>query len=173
MRPLVAWLCLVSATASAAALSPEEEKALAARAGDYLRAASQGEADKFLQMTHPALHGLFGGKGPFEEATRAALQALAGKQVVTSVAVGRVDGLHAVGKEELCFVPMRVTTRVGNQWTQADSYYIAVRAVGGSEWRFIDGAGLRKRPAVLRQLFPDLPKDVVPPRNEVTIKTVK
>lgn len=173
MKALVAWICLAAASVSAAALTSEEEKALAAQAGDYLSAASKGDAEKFLRMTHPALHGLFGGKEPFEEATRAALKALAGKQSVTGVAVGRPTAPLVVGKEELCFVPMEVSTKVGNQWTQTDSFYIAIRDVGGSVWRFIDAAGLRKRPEALWQLFPGLPKDVVLPRNEVKVKTVK
>lgn len=173
MKALVAWICLAAASVSAAALTSEEEKALAAQAGDYLSAASKGDAEKFLRMTHPALHGLFGGKEPFEEATRAALKALAGKQSVTGVAVGRPTAPLVVGKEELCFVPMEVSTKVGNLSTRTNSYYIAVRELGGSGWRFIDAAGLRKRPEVLWQLFPGLPKDVVLPRNEVTVNPVK
>lgn len=173
MRAQVAWVCLAASVASAAGLSPEEEKGLAGRANEYLLAAQQGDAEKFLRLTHPSLHGLFGGQAAFEEATRAALKTLAGKSTVTAVAVGRPTAPLIVGKEELCLVPMSVSTRLGNQATETNSYYVAVRTVGSAEWRFIDGAGLRKRPEVLWQLFPGLPKDVVLPRNEVTVKTVK
>ena len=173
MRALVAWFCCAAATVSAAGLSPEAEKALMGRANEYLQSAQQGDADKFLRLTHPALHGLFGGKEPFEAATRAALKALAGKPAVTAVTFGRVLGPLLVGDEELCFLPTSVSARLGNQATETNSYYIAVRTVGSAEWCFIDAAGLRRRPEALWQLFPGLPKDVALPRNEVSVKTAK
>ena len=48
----------------------------------------KGDADKVLQLTHPALFTLFGGKEPFETATRLALKSLAGKYVVEKVTFG-------------------------------------------------------------------------------------
>jgi hypothetical protein len=173
MKALGVYVCFAAASAAAAGLAPEDEKALMGRANEYLRSAQQGDAEKFLRLTHPALHGLFGGKEPFEAATRAALKALAGKPAMTAATFGRVVGPLRVGDEELCFLPTSVSARIGNQATEMNSYYIAVRSVGSAEWRFIDAAGLRKRPEVLWQLFPGLPKDVALPRNEVTVKTAK
>ena len=132
-------------------------------------AAAKGDADKFLQLTHPAVFTLFGGKEPFEAATRLALKSLAGSNVIEKATFGVPAELHVAGQEEICFVPFVQVARAGDIRIRVESFFIAVRPVGKADWKFIDAAGLRKQPEVLRQLFPGLPEKVVTPPNKVEI----
>jgi hypothetical protein len=46
---------------------------------------------------------------------------------------------------------------------------IAIRPVGGSEWKYLDGAGLRKHPEMLYQLLPKLERDIALPPNTIEV----
>lgn len=169
MRVLTCILASATLLANAAALPEKDAQVVVAQATAYREAAAQGDADKFLQLTHPALYTLFGGKEPFEAATRLALKSLAGKNVVEKVTFGLPTELLVAGQEEICFVPFVQVARAGDIRTRAESFFIAVRSVGKADWKFIDAAGLRKHPEILRQLFPGLPEKVVTPPNKVEI----
>jgi len=169
MKALLALLASVTLPLSAATLPEKESKELVAQATAYRNAAAKGDADKVLQHTHPALFTLFGGKEPFEAATRLALKILAGKYVVEKVTFGEPSELLVAGKEEVCFVPFVQIASAGDIRARAESFFIAVRPVGKPGWKFIDAAGLRKNPELLLQLFPDLPREVVTPPNKVEL----
>ena len=166
----LSYLLVSTALAAPPATLPEKEaQEVVAQATAYRDAAAKGDADKVLQRTHPVLHTLFGGKESFEVATRLALKTLAGRYVIEKITFGPPTALLVVGPDEICFVPFVQVASAGEIRTRAESYYIAVRPAGKSDWKFIDAAGLRKNPEVLRQLFPGLPKEVVTPPNKVEI----
>ncbi|MEI6246991.1 MAG: hypothetical protein WCP67_00485 [Verrucomicrobiota bacterium] len=169
MKALTCILASVTWVANAAVLPEKDAQVVVAQATAYRNAAAKGDADKVLQLTHPALHSLFGGKEPFEAATRLALKSLAGKNVVEKVTFGLPTELLVAGVEEICFVPFVQIARAGDIRTRAESYFIAVHPAGQADWKFIDAAGLRKHPELLHQLFPGLPKEVVTPPNKVEI----
>ena len=169
MRALVSLLASLSLAVSAATLPEKEAQEVVAQATAYRNAAAKGAADKVLELTHPALFTLFGGKEPFETATRLALKSLAGKYVVEKIAFGPPTELLVAGPEEVCFVPFVQVASAGDVRTRAESYFIAVRPVGKPSWKFIDAAGLRKHPELLQQLFPRLPKEVATPPNKVEV----
>ena len=169
MKALSYLLACTALAATAASLPEKEAQLVVAQATAYREAAAKGDADKFLEWTHPALYTLFGGKEPFEAATRLALKSLAGKNVIDKITFGVPAELHVAGQEEICFVPFVQIASAGDIRTRAESYFIAVRPVGKADWKFIDAAGLRKHPEVLRQLFPGLPEKVVTPPNKVEI----
>lgn len=169
MKALTCILASATLLANAASLTEKDAQVVVAQATAYRAAAAQGDADKFLQLTHPALHSLFGGKEPFEAATRLALKSLGGKNVVEKVTFGLPTELLVAGQEEICFVPFVQVASAGDLRTRTESYFIAVRPVGKADWKFIDAAGLRKHPEVLRQLFPGLPEKGVTPPNKVEI----
>ncbi|MCE2684942.1 MAG: hypothetical protein LW857_07270 [Verrucomicrobiae bacterium] len=169
MKALTFILASATLVTTAAGLPEKEALLVVAQATAYREAAAKGDADKFLEWTHPALYTLFGGKEPFEAATRLALKSLAGKNVIEKITFGVPAELHVAGQEEICFVPFVQIASAGDIRTRAESYFIAVRPVGKADWKFIDAAGLRKHPEVLRQLFPGLPEKVVTPPNKVEI----
>jgi len=169
MKALLVLLASLTLALSAATLPEKEAKEVVAQATVYRNAAAKGDADKVLQLTHPALFTLFGGKEPFEAATRLALKSLAGKYVVEKITFGEPSELLVAGKEEVCFVPFVQIASAGEVRTRAESFFIAVRPVGKPGWKFIDAAGLRKHPELLLQLFPDLPREIVTPPNKVDI----
>lgn len=169
MRGLLLWLGCALVNLHAASLTSVESAEVLKQAAAYQEAASKGDAEQLLEKTHPALHTLFGGKEPFEMATRAALKALAGKSVVSSCKFTAPSELFTSEAETLCFVPFVQMASAGEVRTRTESYYIAVRTPGRTTWRFISAAGLRKNPEVLAQLFPGLPKAVATPVNKVEI----
>jgi hypothetical protein len=169
MKALTCILASVTGVANAAAMPDKVAQVVVAQATVYREVAAKGDADKFLQLTHPALYTLFGGKEPFEAATRLALKSLAGKYVVEKITFGAPSELYVADQQEICFVPFVQIARAGDIRTRAESFFIAVRPAGQVDWKFIDAAGLRKNPEVLRQLFPGLPKEVVTPPNKVEI----
>lgn len=164
-----ALACLLASATLAATLPEKEAQEVVAQATAYRNAAAKGDADKVLQLTHPALFTLFGGKEPFETATRLALKSLAGKYVVEKVTFGTPSELLVAGKEEICFVPFVQVASAGDIRTRAESFFIAIRPAGKPGWKFIDAAGLRKHPELLLQLFPDLPREIVTPPNKVEL----
>lgn len=169
MKTLGTLLMSTALAACAATLPEKEAQAVVAQATAYREAAAKGDADKVLQLTHPVLHTLFGGKEAFEAATRLALKTLAGRYVIEKITFGPPTALLVAGQDEVCFVPFVQVASAGEIRTRAESYFIAVRPVGKPDWKFIDAAGLRKHPEVLWQFFPGLPKDVVTPPNKVEI----
>ena len=169
MKVLSCILALATWVANAAVLPDKDAQVVVAQATAYREAAAKGDADKFLQLTHPAVFTLFGGKEPFEAATRLALKSLAGSNVIEKATFGVPAELHVAGQEEICCVPFVQVARAGDIRIRVESFFIAVRPVGKADWKFIDAAGLRKQPEVLRQLFPGLPEKVVTPPNKVEI----
>ena len=73
--------------------------------------------------------------------------------------------------EEVTFVPKTHVVQMAGQRVSAIGFFIAARKKGTNEWLFLDGNGLRKNPALLWQLFPELPKDVVTPPNRMEVLT--
>ncbi len=170
MRGVLLWLGFALVKLGAASLPPADALEVVTQALAYRTAAAHGDADRFLALTHPSLHTLFGGKEPFEAATRLALKTLVGKNSLpTECKFTAPRSVFPLGAEELCFVPFIQTAAAGEVRTRTTSYYLAVRTVGASTWKFLDAAGLRKHPELLAQLFPGLPKDAVPPPNKVEI----
>jgi hypothetical protein len=83
---------------------------------------------------------------------------------VISDDVGEPTRTYAAGDEEVCFVPRTTVLTVDAQTVRSLTFMIAIRQVGGTQWRYIDGAAMQAMPELLRQLLPDLQTDVpLPP----------
>ena len=74
--------------------------------------------------------------------------------------------MYPAGEEEVCFVPRTSVVEIGGKRATSMTFMIAVRKPGG-EWKFLDGAGLRKHPDLLYRLLPDLERGIELPHNMI------
>jgi hypothetical protein len=77
--------------------------------------------------------------------------------------------VYDIGAEEVTFVQKAHVVQMAGRRVSAIGFFIAVRKKGTGEWLFLDGNALRKKPALLWQLFPELPEDVVTPPNKMEV----
>ena len=55
---------------------------------------------------------------------------------------------------------MLIAIEVQGKQIKSKAYWIAIRSIGDSEWKFIDGAGVQSDKEHLWVMFPELPRDV-------------
>ena len=83
--------------------------------------------------------------------------------------LGVPSEMHSAGEEEICLVPRISVVEVGGKKAKSTTFMIAIRRLGASEWKYLDGAGLRKNPDLLYQLFPKLQRGIGLPENKVEL----
>lgn len=67
---------------------------------------------------------------------------------------------YIFGKKEFCIIPKQLTILMnGKAMTGDKSFMLAVRPLESQEWKYIDGAGLKKNPDMLYTLFSEIPRD--------------
>lgn len=167
---LIAIFCVVAPIASAATLGEKEAESLRGEVAEMMAAYDRGEIEVLIAKTHPALYEFAGGREALTNTARLALEKIkaAGIRFVSSE-VGIPTKLYAAGAEELCFVPRTSVLVAGDRRVRSVDFMIAIRPVGGGEWKYIDGAGLRAYPEFLRTLFPALSSDVPLPPNTIEV----
>lgn len=167
---VVAALCC---QALAAPLTPEDARNLEARAKKVAAAFDTSDADTIVEMTHPSLFALMGGRDRMLELTRTAMTQLKAMDVeMISSALGTPTESYTAGDELVCFYPRITVMRVGEKKAKGTGYLVSVRKLPDGEWLFLDGAGFRKNPQLLETLLPALPKDVKLPENKVEVTSM-
>ena len=159
-------LLLLLPSAFAGELSPSDAKALREDVRAMMAAYARGDADFLIERTHPSLKRLAGGDDAFQAITRDALkkQHNAGV-VIISEDVGVPTRTYAAGEEEVCFVPRQSLIRVRETPMRSTTFMVAVRRIGTTRWRYLDGAAMLENPALLRQLLPALEPGVALPEG--------
>jgi hypothetical protein len=56
--------------------------------------------------------------------------------------------------------------QVNEKKAKGTSFLIAIRRLGGTEWKYLDGSGLRNRPELLYELLPDLERGIALPPSK-------
>jgi hypothetical protein len=163
-------LLLASFATWSAELSTDEERALVELVKDIGTAYENSDVDKIAESSFDSLVTASGGLDLFKSRIRQALdqQRQAGV-VIESTAIGKPTSLIAAGRYELSFVSKETVMRMPGKRGRSLSFLVAAREVGGTKWQFIDGAGLRQRPQILKLLFPELPEDLVLPVNKLEL----
>lgn len=168
----VAWLgllcslCLFAAVpARAATLGREEVDFLRRDLDAMLALYEQGDAEAMLGKTHPALFQFAGGREVVAQALRQALEQLQAVHLrFVSSEMGAPTETYLAGDEEICFIPRTSVIEVNGSRVRSVTFMVAIRPVGGGEWKYLDGSGLYRNPGVLQQLFPALSQDMpLPP----------
>jgi hypothetical protein len=167
----VILLLAAPAPGSAKDLSKEEVEAVKAEIDGMMSDFEEGDAKTLLDKTHDSIFELVGGREAFE---RGLLQGV--KQIMESgimfeeSELGEPTELHRAGDEELCFVPRTSVIVAGGRKIRSVGFLVAIRPVDGEPWKFLDGAGLRRKPELLWKLLPDLPKDIeLPPNTQALV----
>jgi len=172
-RRLLCWMLALSCMFAAAIthageLSPAETDALQQDVRSLLSTFARGDTDAMIERTHPSVKRFAGGDGAYAKATRDAMKALGDMGLkVISDEVGEPTRTYAAGDEEVCFVPRTTVFTIDAQTVKSLTFMVAIRQVGGTQWRYIDGAAMQAMPELLRQLLPDLPRDVPLPSVSV------
>ena len=163
---MLALFCTFAAALThAGELSPAETNALQQDVRSLLSTFARGDTDAMIERTHPSVKRFAGGDAAYVKATRETMKALddMGLKVISDD-VGEPTRTYAAGDEEVCFVPRTTVLTVDAQTVRSLTFMIAIRQVGGTQWRYIDGAAMQAMPELLRQLLPDLQTDVpLPP----------
>lgn len=172
-RRFLCWLLALFCTFAAALthageLTPSEADALQQDVRSLLSTFARGDTDAMIARTHPSVKRFAGGDAAYAKAARDTMKALDEMGVkVISDDVGEPTRTYAAGDEEVCFVPRTTVLTIDAQTVKSLTFMIAIRPVGGTQWRYIDGAAMQAMPELLRQLLPDLQPDVPLPRVSV------
>ena len=160
--------CLFVTAAVGEPLSDADASRLRADVTAMMTAFDRGDPAMFLELTHPSLQNLAGGPDAFAALVRQSLETLRqGGVKVVSAEVGAPTQVYSAGEEEVCFVPRVSVMEIQGRSARSTTFMIAIRRVGGSQWKYLDGAGLRRSPDLLYQLLPKLERGIELPANKV------
>ena len=117
--------------------------------------------------THPRALALAGGKEQYAEVVKTMFtQLTASGMKIGEAEIGLPKKLYRAGTEEICFVPTTSILSFEDKKARNHSFLVAARQRDTTDWLFIDGFVLRKRPELLWSFFPELTNDVDLPQNE-------
>jgi len=168
--PVLTCATLLVTSAAAGTLGEAEIAQLRSEVASITRSFERGDTKALIDQTHGSLYELAGGREAFANATQQAMEQLlqTGAKFVHSE-VGTPTQTYLAGDEEVCFVPRISIMEVQGKKAKSTTFMIAVRRLGSNEWKYLDGAGLRKHPDYLRRLLPKLESGVELPPNKVEL----
>lgn len=171
---LLSWIAvavLSVAPLCAAPLAPEDIQLLESRAKKISAAFNASDVDGVVEMTHPSLFQVMGGKEKMAAVTQALMAKLKadGVELVESeLGIPPTEG-HPAGDELVCFYPRTIVWRYEGKKVKSTSFFICVRKADGGEWLFLDGSGLQDQPGLLQRLLPALSAEVKLPENKAEL----
>jgi hypothetical protein len=171
MKKTVAAIALwyvITSSATAGTLSAADAERLRADVAAITTSVERGDAEALIARTHPSLHSLVGGPEAFAKVTRQSVEQLRQSGVkFLSSEIGMPTRTHSAGDEEVCFVPRISVMELQGKKVRSTTFMIAIRHVGETDWKYLDGAGLRKHPEMLYQLLPELERPIALPPNAI------
>jgi hypothetical protein len=165
---IIAFACCMKGVAVAGTLTEAEAESLRADVAALTAAAENGEAEVLIARIHPSAYTLAGGPDAFASITRQSLKQLlqSGVKFVSSE-VGDPTETYPAGEEEICFVPRTAIMELEGKRMRAVTFMIAIRQIGGTDWKYLDGGGVSNYPHVFYQLFPKLQPGITFPPYSV------
>ncbi|HEY1136650.1 MAG TPA: hypothetical protein VGE64_04075 [Xanthomonadaceae bacterium] len=162
---LLGLCCAIAMPACAATLGKADADVLRRDIDAMMAAYEQGDVEALLGKTHPSLFKLVGDRDAFSRTAQQALDQLEAQGVrFVSSETGDPSDTYPAGDEEVCFVPRKSILEVQGRRMKSSTFMIAIRPVGGGEWTYLDGSGMRGNPQMLYTLLPALSRDVpLPP----------
>jgi len=126
------------------------------------------DVDAILDMTHPRLFEMAGGKEAMRKAAKDTIADLdtAGIEY-ESLEKGELSPVYTSEDGYVVFVPRTMISLMGGKRVRAETFLIAVGDTG--RWKFLDSNPLRNDPSLLRKLVPGLPSELNLPINEIKI----
>lgn len=156
--------------AVAAPFGPDEEQVLVDKVKVLQSAYDKGDLDSIATMTFEPVVAQVGGVEALKKVSQQVIDQAKRRGVVTeNLEVGKPTPPLESGEYLVTFVPKTSTIKMGDKRAKSSTFMIGARRKDQTEWKFMDGAGLRKNPQLLHSFFPDLPKDIALPPNTVTL----
>jgi hypothetical protein len=164
---LLAASVVCAAPAWADTISEQDVAKIKADIVAMYAAFEKGDPSLVMANTHESALALFGGKEAMAQVTQETLQQMAQLRIkFLSSETGTPTQTYPAGEEEVCFVPRIALMEAQGQKVKVTGFMVAIRHVGGHDWKYLDGAPISKDPALLRMLLPKLTSDVeLPPSN--------
>lgn len=173
MKTVLQWIAAISllgniGLSEEGKLNEEEKTHLVQEVKEMMKSFNEGDAKLLVEKTHPSIYKLAGGEENFKESLiQAAKQIMDLGIKAISDDISPPDRTYRAGEETVCFLPKKTVMEVNGQKIQSNSFMIAAKKEG-KEWKYLDGAGLRKNPDMLWLFFPELPKDIKLPENTMS-----
>jgi hypothetical protein len=120
-----------------------------------------------VKYTHPKIIDLMGGK---EEAPKIIKQMMENVEGLESVEAnnGEVLQLLDTGDEMQAVIPQLLVMKIQGRIFSSKNHLIGISSDKGMNWTFFDGNGFSEK--AIREMFPNLSKDLVIPAKETSIK---
>lgn len=160
-------MAAIMQTGLAETLAPADAKALETRAKIASEVFRAKNYDALLDMTHPAVFQLVGGKEQLLEAMKAAMSQMDKmKFTILDDQFGTPGEVYASGEEMVCFYPRTMVMQIDDKKIKSTGFLICARKRAGGEWLFMDGDNFKQNPSLLEKLLPGLPKDLKLPESK-------
>lgn len=157
LTPSLALLLLMGAEPDAKLL-----EAAAAQARTCSEAIFKEDFEKLLDMTHPRLVALAGGREPMLKRLRAEIDGMKSEGVTfDSSTITPPSALQRTKDGLFCLVPLTLRLKVKDRKIRTTSALVGMSTDGGKSWIFLDTTPGEKK---LRQLFPEIPKEIEIPK---------
>lgn len=106
---------------------------------------------------------LTGGKANYDAILLQAVTAFKNENIkVDKVDTQPPKESHIIQNKEFCVIPKHTSISINGKTVAGDmSFMLAVRPLDSNEWKYIDGAGLKKNPDMLQILFPEIPPNKI------------
>lgn len=155
--------------AALAAQEHAERNAAQSQAQICVEATAKGDIAKVVDLTHPKVVAMGGGREKVISGTRQKRDALE-KQGVSYVS-GKADVPTTIYRTKTglyCVVPVAYRVKAGETRLIMKSPLVGISTDSGKSWTFLDTS---PGEATVRKLFPELPKDLkFPPDEELQVE---
>ncbi len=169
MKPILLLLVALSSFPTwSAELPTAEQSLLVGIVTQVVTAYEIGDAETIAELTFEPLVAAAGGADAFRAIAKQAIEQQRKMGMsIESITVGKPGEPISAGQYTLCFIPKVTVMRTSKRLGKSTSFMVAVRNAENPRWQFIEGAGVRKNPQILKLLFPELPDDVSLPEYKV------
>ncbi len=170
IKPLVYSLFLLVPCAAASA-EDKPEAIAKAKAEEVAQATRKGDCEKILDLTHPEIIRMGGGRGNSLEAMKRLLEEMKAKGFeFQSAKVG--DTVQLAADRRFAVIPLFLEIKTPDGLLSASSFLIGISPDKGKTWTFINGDKAHD-PAV-KKMLSDLPPSLkLPERKQPVFKPNK
>jgi hypothetical protein len=136
------------------------------QANQCAQANVNNDFDQAVNLMNPKAVEKLGGKDRAAATIRTMLQQIAAMGLkLQGASVGDVTQITESHSQVFAIIPEFIDYSTAEGSTRMQSFLLGVSDDGGRNWTFIDGSGVASNPALLRELLPNFPGDLVLPTH--------
>jgi hypothetical protein len=166
--------CFVVLALMAASAHAQDEKVIANLKADVqkmLDATLKGDAETLFSMTHPKAIEMMGGTDKAKELLKLSLDSLKATGLATKLQEIGTPTLANNKADSFAVVPYTITFTGGGKKITFKTAVVGFSADSGKSWKFLNIT--EKGEEEMRQLVPDLPRELKIPKQEQKVEEVK